>query len=482
MSDQYVKALPNLTKDVVSGKKGFMLDAYLVALEGFRRGLTLTWYKAESEICDLDRLNSSTNGKFFSLSDSEKEHYFFRSRGDLVANKTVRLVQNKEETKMALLKKGVPVPKGKNFHIKEADKEIQLISEQIGFPQVIKPRNGSMGKAVYTNLNNFNEVKVALEDLRGKYRFQEYIIEKYHPGKEYRIYVVGDKVVAATNRIPANVIGDGKRSIKDLIVLKNKERKKNPYLAPKPIKVDFEVQNTLKNLGYTLDSVPADGENLFLKKISNLSSGGDPIDATDDLSEEIKQIAVDTLKALPNIPHAGVDIIVDPILDTKGVVLEVNATAEIAFHMFPLEGKARNVPEAIIDYYFPSTTESAKSTFYFDYQSIIEPLSIGVVDKIELPKPPVGDSYGKIYIASGKLNKVGYMNWIKRQALHNNINGFVKKLENGDVKIFVSGAKNKVDKFKEKCRKGSRKSVVNNVIEKPWTNRHPVQVGFHLMT
>src|SRR5690625_4080602 len=224
MSDQSVKPLPNLTKTVGSGKKGFMLDAYLVSLEGFRRGLTLTWYRAESKSCKLDRLNSSTNGKFIRLRDNQKKDYFLRSRGDLIANKTVRLVQNKEETKMVLLKKGVPVPRGKNFHIKEADKEIQLISEQIGFPQVIKPRNGSMGKAVYTNLNNFNEVKVALEDLRGKYRFQEYIIEKYHPGKEYRIYVVGDKVVAATNRIPANVIGDGKRSIKDLIVLKNKER------------------------------------------------------------------------------------------------------------------------------------------------------------------------------------------------------------------------------------------------------------------
>src|SRR5699024_4554458 len=157
-------------------------------------------------------------------------------------------------------RKGVPVPKGKTLHVEDADKDILLTSEQVGFPQVIEPRNGSMGKAVYTNLNNSNEVKMALEDLRGKYRFQEYIIEKYYPGKEYRIYVVGDKVVAATNRIPANVIGDGKRSIKDLIALKNKERKKNPYLAPKPIKVDFEVQNTLGNLGFTLDSVPADGE------------------------------------------------------------------------------------------------------------------------------------------------------------------------------------------------------------------------------
>ncbi len=102
--------LPHLNKRIVSNIKGFKLDAYLVALEGWRRGLTLKWYKDETELCTLDRLNSSTSGKFFSLSSDSKTHYFFRSRGDKVINKAVRVCQDKEKTKELLDKKNLPVP------------------------------------------------------------------------------------------------------------------------------------------------------------------------------------------------------------------------------------------------------------------------------------------------------------------------------------------------------------------------------------
>lgn len=96
-----------------------------------------------------------------------------------------------------------------------------------------------------------------------------------------------------------------------------------------------------------------------------MSSGGNPIEATDELSDEVKQIAVNSLKALPSIPYADVDIIVDFKDNTKGVVLEVNATAEIDFHLFPLIGKAKDIPGAIIDYYFPETIGAKKNFLLF---------------------------------------------------------------------------------------------------------------------
>lgn len=482
MSNTNLELLPNLNKEVVKGINGFMLDTYLIALEGYRRGLSLTWYKAESDVCKMDRLNGSTNGKFFSLSYGNKTHYFFRSRGDKVSNKAIRTVQNKEITKDILLKKGVPVPVGINFNLSDSNEQIVKKSEKIGFPLVVKPRNGSMGKAVYTNILNTEELLEALEDLRVKYRFKDYIIEQYYEGNEYRVYVVGDEVVAATNRIPANIVGNGKLNIKELIEQKNKERRKNPYLAPKPIKVDFEVKNTLKKIGYDLESVPLKNEVLYLRKISNLSSGGDPIDATDQLSEEIKKIAIDALKALPNIPHAGVDIIVNPKSETSGVVLEINGTAEIAFHLFPVEGKARDIPGAIVDYYFPEVKDKLKSNYYFDYQSIQKPLSIGAIEEIKVPKPTDGPIFRKIFIVSGKLNKVGYMNRIKRQALRSNLHGYIKKLENGDVEVLVGGHNEKeIDQFKEICRKGSRRSVVEKIVEKQLKSNQPIQVGFHII-
>src|SRR5699024_427172 len=234
-----VQLLPHFNKSVVKNIRGFKLDAYLIALEGWRRGLTLKWYKAESPNCKLDKVGSPTLGNFFSLSSSNNTHYFFRPRGDQVENKTVRLCSNKEKTKEILASKGVSIPEGEIFNV--LDDGIIDYAKDIGFPVVIKPKGGSMGKGVYTNIRNQEQLNDCLNDYTSTYNHNEVIVEKHYEGKEYRIYVVGDNAVGATNRIPANVIGDGEHNIAQLIELKNKERKNNPYLARKPIKPDYEV-------------------------------------------------------------------------------------------------------------------------------------------------------------------------------------------------------------------------------------------------
>src|SRR5699024_11049525 len=329
---------------------------------------------------------------------------------------------------------------------------------------------------------NKDELRNAITDYRSRFKYTEFAVEKHYHGNEYRIYVVGDKVVGATNRIPANVIGDGESSITSLIKQKNKERRKNPYLAPKPIKVDYEVLNMLKKAGYDKDSIPPKDDQVFLREKSNLSSGGDPIDATDQLSDEIKQLAVDALKALPSIPHAGVDIIVDPTSKKKGVVLEANATAEIAFHMFPLSGKPRDIPEARIDYYFPETVRIKRSYFYFDFNSIIGPLKTWAAEVIEVPKSPSGYIYAKKYTASGKVQNVGYMNWIRRQALKRNLSGYSQKLEDNKVEIVVASTNQKdVDEFVELCYKGSKKSRVDDVLQQQWKIDNPLKIGFEMV-
>jgi len=483
MENNHAKLFPNLTHEVVSDIHGFKLCSYLVALEGYRRGLTLKFYKDETELCKLDRMNSSTHGKFYSLSSDKQTHYFFRSRGDLVANKTVRICQNKEKTKELLKQSNVPIPLGKEYDINNRE-DIISYAESIGYPVVLKPLNGSMGKGVYINLDNKEQLANAIEDARSTYRYTDYLLEKYYPGNEYRVYVVGDKVIGATNRVPANITGDGVSSVENLIENKNEERKKNPYLAPKPIKIDYEVKNSLKKLGYDKNSVPKKGETIYLREKSNLSSGGDSIDATDVLSEEVKQIAVNSLKALPSIPHAGVDIIVDPETNKKGVVLEINATAEIGFHSFPLKGEARDVPGAIIDYYFPETIGKEKSNFYFDYNSILEPLKTWAAEEITIPKPPLGEVFGKKYLVTGKVHKVGYMNWIRRQALGKNLVGYVRKTGKNQLEVVVmSKDKNKVDKFVELCEKGSRKSRVDEVEEQQFEigQKQPFKMGFDLI-
>lgn len=472
---------PHLNQSVVKGITGFQLDAYLIALEGWRRGLDLIWYKDESDLCKLNVLPGKTNGRFFSLSSNEKKHYFFCSRGDKVSNKATSICRNKYLTKEKLKKAGLPVPEGATF---KEDKEIIMFAEKIGYPVVIKPKSGSMGKGVYVNIKSKDQLEEALNEFRSieKNKNKEVIIEKYYPGTEYRVYVVGEKVVGATKRIPANVIGDGIHTINELIDQKNKERKKNPYLSTKPIKVDFEVRKLLKNKGYTPDSIPNKGEQVFLREKSNLSQGGDPIEATHELSDEIKQLAVNALKALPSIEHAGLDIIVNPENKNKGTVIEINSKAEIAFHVYPLSGKAKDVPRAIIDYYFPETINNFKTTAYFDYLSILEPLKSWSVEELKISKAPSKPYFKKSFRVKGRVQRVGYMSYIKRQAQRHNLYGEIKKIDDDAVVTIIGPESTKLDEFKNIIYKGSRKSRVKEVIESETELiKEPFKIGFEII-
>jgi len=485
METEKPSLLPHINKDIVKGIRGFKLDAYLIALEGWRRGLTLKWYKDQSPLCEIHTFRGSTHDKCFSLESIERKHFFYRSRGDKVDNRTVNICQSKYKTNTIIKKQGISTPEDDVFNLNGANAvNIKTFAEKVGFPVIIKPLSGSMGRGVYTDIKNQEELEKCLEDYMSRYKYKKVIVQKHYFGEEYRVYVVGDRVVGATNRVPANVVGDGVNNVAQLIDLKNTERKKNPYLASKPIKIDYEVHQLLKNVGYDLDSIPKKDEIVMLRKKSNLSSGGDPIDATNELSPEIKRLAVDTLKALPNIPHAGVDIIVNPEEKDRGVVLEVNATAEIAFHMFPLRGNSRDLPKAIIDYYFPETKNIKRNLLYFDYISILEPLKTWAVEELKVIDNSQTLFYGKKYVISGKVRNVGYMNWIKRQALKNDFHGYVKKIKNNKLEVAVFGPnKERIEEFKKTCYKGSKNSEVKHVDEKTLypNNKLSLKLGFETL-
>lgn len=472
------KFLSHLDREVVKGIRGFSLEAYLVALEGWRRGLELKWYKNETELCKLDRVRSSTQGKFFSLANNKKLHYFFRSRGDMVSNEAVEICRNKQLTKEYLKKAGIPVPEGAVFDNINEDKIISY-TKKLGFPVVVKPLTGSMGKGVYVNINNEAELLRVLGELNSSNINDQLLVEKHYPGKEYRVYVVGDDVAGAVNRIPANIIGDGVSTVSELIEQKNKMRKKNPYLARKPINIDFEVCNMLQKVGYDENSILKRGEQIFLREKSNLSSGGDSIEATDDLSEEVKSTAIKALKALPDIPHAGVDIIVNPTNNDDAVVLEINATAEIALHVYPVYGEAKDIPAKIIDYYFPETTDNQKSNAYFDFKSVLEPLKTWATEEIKISKTPSDRYYVKKYYVTGKVHKVGYMTFIQRKALRLGLFGEAKKSGEG-VEVTVIGTEPEIlEQFKEICYKGSRRSKVEEITEtQTEIMKGPFQIGF----
>src|SRR5690625_820027 len=325
-----------LKKKMLKGTKGFRLDSFLLALEGWRRGLTLTWYYDSRKVTDMIDLGTNSFGKVFSLesSDRQKIHYFFGSRGNKVSNEAVSIVHQKHKAKMYFDDEKVPTPKGIMFDKMAENQAVLDRVKTLQYPLVIKPVQGNFGKGVMTNIKNQTELISAMNYVvRSFEEYNNFIIEEFYEGEEYRVYVIGNEVVAATKRIPANITGDGVSTIDELIQKKNKERKKNPYLAERLIHVDDNIINYLEKQKLSLESVPEKGRFIRLKGQANISAGGDPIDASDFLSEKAKKIAIAAVKSIPLLVHAGVDIIVngDDVL-----VLEVNANSDVAMHVFPV--------------------------------------------------------------------------------------------------------------------------------------------------
>ncbi|TFJ91564.1 acylphosphatase [Lentibacillus salicampi] len=479
MKEKQGISLPQLTNEIVKNARKTRLDAFAVALEGWRRGLKLKWYTKDSEDFD-DMIIFGVNppGRLFSLSSEERTHYFFRTRGDKVTNEAVEIGSEKDDTKEWLDKSGVPVPQGKGFEEDASDEEIIQYAKTLGYPLVLKPTNASLGNGVMTNIQNEQEFIKAVYYVRDELEYGEVVVEQYVAGKEYRVYVIDGEVIAAYNRVPANIIGDGTHNIEELIELKNNDRKRNARLNSCLIEMDKEILEFIESNDYSLGSIPKKGEQIFLRQKTNISSGGDPIDVTDKMPEHYKEVAINALKAVPGLYHGGVDLIVN---DNKAVVIELNPTAQIGGILYPLKGKPRNIPGAIIDYYFPETKgmDTSDSQIYFDLIDVLEPLENRSALEVEVAPVPMGKLYAKRFVVSGTVQRHSYHRWLKKQAMDRNLHGYVKNMVFDEIEIVVAGT-NKADitAFKQKIDQYPQSSKVKNIEEEDFHD--PVMAGFEI--
>ena len=463
--------LDHLIGIIPTSAQGDKLSMFSIALEGWRRGLTL-------KFINVKFLNSIEVS--YSLSDGVKEHKFAVSKGDKVTQEGMRIGKSKELTKKYLKEAGVPVPDGKSFDAGTTIEDILKFAESISYPVVLKPTNGNLGKGVIANIKSENELKEAIHYVREELKYEKVICERFISGEEYRIYVIDDKVIGATNRIPANVIGDGKSSIRILIQQKNNERKKNPNLSNRPIKIDKELTKRLKENKLTLEYIPKKDERIFLSDKSNLSSGGDPIDATDILTPEMKVAAINAAKAAKMV-QCGVDMIIDS-KNNHYAVLELNSRPGIGAHLFPMEGNARDIPKAIIDYYFPESKSSTdKSLLYFDFDKIFNLLRSGAADEVTVPTSPKETVVSKQFIFYGKVQGVGYRKWLQRRAVNLRIHGFAENKKRGELSVVVAGTKKQLEEFVAIIHADKpSKAIVDGIDELSWDC--PVKVGFEILT
>ena len=293
---------------------------------------------------------------FFELGDSGFYQIGYGKQGRIIeatigANTSCvssDIASDKLLTKELLKRQNVPVTEG--------DKVCNIIGllkegERIGYPLAIKPRFGSKGRGVIINIRNEHDLVSHYNSLKNE--FDDLIIEKYIEGNDYRVCVVDYTVVAVSLRVPPFVVGDGVNNIKELIRKLNDDPNRG-YDHEKPltkVKIDSQIINELSNQRVTLSSVPEKGKRIFLRANANLSTGGMAIDCTDDICEENKEICIRTAKAI-GLDICGVDIKTDDIskpLYGRGAVMEVNSAPGIRMHLYPSEGKPRDIGEAILN-------------------------------------------------------------------------------------------------------------------------------------
>jgi cyanophycin synthetase len=296
------------------------------------------------------RLNT---GSLVQFGWGSKQHRILAAETDRTSAIGESIAQDKELTKTLLKSVGVPVPEGRP--VRDAD-EAWAVACEIGLPVVVKPQYGNQGRGVAVNLTTREQVSAAFE--AALQEGSSIMVEKFAPGCDHRLLVVGDAVVAAARRQPPLVVGDGVRTIEQLVTEVNSDPRRGEDHATSLSKLRLDVIGlaVLAEQGMAPDSIPAAGAVVVLRRNANLSTGGSATDVTDEVHPDLAARAVDAARIV-GLDIAGVDVVcVDaavPLEKQDGVIVEVNAAPGLRMHLEPSAGSPRRVGEAIVATMFP---------------------------------------------------------------------------------------------------------------------------------
>ena len=265
----------------------------------------------------------------------------------------VDIACNKELTKKMLDEAAIPVPTGDLVYDVEG---LKNVIEKIGYPLVLKPLDGNHGKGSSINVN---DVETAILGLAHAQNYSEkVIVERYITGYDFRILVVNHKMVAAARRVPAHIIGDGDLTIHELIDKENLDPRRGygHENVLTEISIDKDTNELLEKLNYSLKTIPKNGEIVYLKSTANLSTGGTSIDVTDMVHPE-NIVMAERVSRIIGLDVAGIDIMAEnltqPLKESGGAILEVNAAPGFRMHLAPSEGLPRNVAAPVVDMLYP---------------------------------------------------------------------------------------------------------------------------------
>ena len=318
----------------LEGYEDLELSTQILMKESIKRGI-------KTELIDK-------SDNFISLTKDNKIEYVKQATKTSKDNYiTILAMENKVVTKKILQINDIKVPDGSEFD--NIDDAISEIDNFINKPIVIKPKSTNFGTgiSIFPQGANKEDIKRAFE-IAFKYD-NTVLFEEFISGKEYRFLVIGDKVVGILHRVPANVVGDGEKSIRQLVEIKNQSPLRGKgYKTPlEKINLDESAALFLKHRGLDFDYIPKKDEIVYLRENSNISTGGDSIDYTDDIPQKFKDIAVRASKSIgANI--CGVDMMIDDE-SSQYAIIELNFNPAIHIHSYPYIGKEREVAKEILE-------------------------------------------------------------------------------------------------------------------------------------
>ena len=315
------------------------LSTRLVIEEADRRGIQIRLVDASENFLQLEK-------------DGKVQYIKQATRTGADSYIAALLMENKAATKFVLAEHGLVVPQGLSFV--DLQTAMKARRQFVGAKLVVKPSATNFGDGVAI-LEADAPRETWDEALKTAFSLdKQVLVEEFAEGLEFRFLVIGGKTVAVLHRVPANVLGDGRHTIAELVKQKNLHPWRGEgYRKPlEKLRLDLDELTYLADQGLTPTSVPAEGARVFLRKNSNISTGGDSIDFTDAMPQRYKEVAEKAVSAV-GAKICGLDMII-PNWRAQGsdapyTILELNFNPALHIHAFPAEGQRRPVEAAVLD-------------------------------------------------------------------------------------------------------------------------------------
>ncbi|MGD9619589.1 MAG: cyanophycin synthetase [Mycolicibacterium sp.] len=270
----------------------------------------------------------------------------------------VEIASDKNLANGILADLGLPAPRQKLVYSVD---EAMGAAERIGYPVVIKPLDGNHGRGVTVNITSEDGIAAAFEtaDAEGS----AVLVETMLLGDDHRLLVVNGQLAAAARRVPGHVKGDGRHTVAELVDIVNQDPRRGVghENVLTRLELDDQAKSLLEEKGYTAETVPAEGEEVYLRKTANISTGGTAVDVTDTIHPDNKLMAERAIRAI-GLDVGAVDFLTTDITksyrETGGGICEINAGPGLRMHIAPSEGTPRDVGGAIMDMLFPPGTQA----------------------------------------------------------------------------------------------------------------------------